>query len=545
MSVDRGGVVLSVPEPPRTLFIELTSHCNMHCTFCPSDILRRPKSHLSEERLRNFLDQVWALGIKAPVLLNVLGEPLLNKKIYPLLDELERGGHQVTLITNMTLLGDSEVRRELLRHPNLTLALSLQTATPRSYEMRGYDRLSFKKFFEIIFDVVKDKFRMGSGARLEIHVASNYVLAHDASIQADGGLDLWANFQSEKAERRWIARMLRRLERAAVKMRKRYPDAFEAERDAAAIKYKDHIGTKIALDRAGLPADFHRLKDEVFWGYMALPNVFLVFKSFELWTRDRAFLQASLPPGRFAYVEEREEARPCVMADNLGLLANGDFVLCCLDYEGEMALGNIDSTPVADVLRSEKRAAVRRDAMAETLCRRCRGNLFIFDTAPLVGAAEQAPAFRPGGRGVDTSPLVGVTEQAVDKFGRGWWPRETDLDGIGGRWTNGKAWAYVFVRFPARRIRFSFRSSFNVEDLLRLIISEYDPVAYGFPVMAASYPIYGRKGEKIDFEAAFDFIPGRLYRLEIESPFFIPDATLHNGDTRRLGLALFSISLAS
>ena len=53
-----------------------------------------------------------------------------------------------------------------------------------------------------------------------------------------------------------------------------------------------------------------------------------------------------------------------------------------------------------------------------------------------------------------------------------------------------------------------------------------------------------RKGRPEEFEAAFDFTPGRLYRIEIASPTFVPDATLHNGDTRTLGLAVFSIRIS-
>jgi len=512
----------SLFDPPRTIFLELTSRCNMHCSFCPSDVLRRPKEHLAEARLRSFLDQVRALGLTTPVLLNVLGEPLLNKRVYPLLDELEAAGHPVTLITNMTLLDDGGVRRELLRHRNLTLALSFQTATRRSYAMRGYDRMPFSKYEAIIGKVVEDKFRLASGARIEIHVASNAVMAADPTIQADGGLDrLWANFPDEKAELRWIARAIRRLERTARRMSRKYRPAYRTAAAEAREKYKEHIGTKIAVDRAGLPAEFYRLKDEAFWGYMPLPDVFLVFKSLEPWTRDPAFLATALPPDRFVYVEERIEPRPCSMADNVGLLAGGEYVLCCLDYEGEMSPGNIDRIPLADILRSERRAAVRRDAMAEPLCRRCRGNLFIFDTTPLPGAAEQS----------------------VGHFGRGFWPREDGLHGIGGRWTDGKAWAYVLARIPARRLRLSFQSDFGASDPLRLEISEFESVSGSFSETAAVVAFHGKKGEKADFEAAFDFVPGRLYRIEIGSPHFVPNDSLRNGDTRRLGLAVFAVSL--
>ena len=34
----------------RLLILEVTSHCNMHCTFCPSDDLVRKKGHVSDEQ---------------------------------------------------------------------------------------------------------------------------------------------------------------------------------------------------------------------------------------------------------------------------------------------------------------------------------------------------------------------------------------------------------------------------------------------------------------------------------------------------------------
>jgi hypothetical protein len=506
---------------PRTLFIELTSHCNMHCAFCPSDVLRRPKQHLGESDLKSFLEQVQALGCRSPVMLNVLGEPLLNKRLYPLLDELEAAGHAVTLISNMTLLGDPGVRSELLHHANLTLAMSFQTATARSYRLRGYERLPLRAFYPIFLAAVEEKFRRRSGTRLELHVASNYVMTHDPSIQADDGLELWANFPSAGAERRWIARMLNRLERLARRMKRRHAEAYAAAAAAAACMYREHIGKEIAVDRAGLPQGFQRLKEDAFWGYMPLPDVFLVFKSLELWTRHPDFLRAALPAGRIALVEERSEPMPCPMADSLGLLANGDLILCCLDYEGEMKLGNIRDAALEDVLLSDRRAAARRDAMSEALCRRCRGNLFVFATAPLAGRREQE----------------------VDKFGRGFWPYESGLHGSGGRWTDGCGWAYVLARVPGRRIRISFWSAFPDAAPLGLAISPQDPQTGGFPTAAADFSFSGRQGERGEFAADFAFVPGRLYRLEVRSPFFVPGETQAHGDRRRLGLTVFSLRI--
>jgi hypothetical protein len=507
------------PAAPRTVFIELTSHCNMHCAFCPSDLLRRGKRHQDDARVRSFLDQLHALGLRPPVLLNVLGEPLLNKRIYEYLDLLEREGHLVTLITNLTLLEDPAVRREILKHANLTLALSVQTATPESFTLRGYPNMTFKRFFSLVDEVIEDKFRLGSGTRIEIHIASNYVVGHDPTIRSDRPLNLWPNFPDEKAERRWIGRTLDRLDKRARSLRKSCPSAFAAEERRTADLYKDHLGSRIAASRTALPPDFFRLKDEVFWGYMFLPNVFLVFKSFELWTRDEAFLRSVLPAGTFFYVEENPGPWACPMTGSFGILSGGEYALCCLDYEGEMNLGRLDEVPVASLLGSEARARIRSDAMNEAVCRRCKGNLFILDTAALP-----------------------VPAQAVDKFGRGFWEYEPGLHGRGGRWSKGEGWAYVYVRIPARSLKVEFFSPFDDSSEFGLDIESFQPESRTFRP-AASFVFRGRKGRPSEFRADFVFQPGGFYRLTLRSPVFMPDDELHNGDTRRLGLAVHSIGL--
>ncbi len=491
----------------------------MHCSFCPSDLLRRKKGTISADTVKGFLDELHALGMRPPVLLNVLGEPLLHKSLFGILDLLEREGHQATLITNMTLLADPAVRREILRHPHLTLALSLQTVTEAAFRMRGYPRIRFKDFFRTIYKAAEEKFRAGSGTRLEIHVASSFVMAHDPSIQADFPLDFWPNFRDDAEERRWIGRTLKRLESFGRRMRKRYPQAFENEQARTEILYKDHLGTRIAVSRRDLPPEFHHLKDDVFWGFMALPNVFLVFKSLELWTRDEAFLRSVVPAGTFIHVEENPGPWPCPMAESFGILANGDYVLCCLDYEGEMKLGHRTTTPVAGILGSERRASIRADAMTEPLCRRCKGTLFLLDTKPLAAA-----------------------EQPIDKFGRGWGPFEPGLHGRGGRWTSGEAWAYIYARIPARRFRARFFTELADGTAAVLEIQSFREAEKFFETEhSVSFPL--RKETLDEVAVDFDFRPGVFYRLILRSPVFVPDELRRNGDKRRLGLGVHDVRL--
>jgi organic radical activating enzyme len=505
---------------PGVLFLELTNHCNMHCTFCPSDLLKKPRRNLDDTNLRSFLDQAHALGMRPPILLNVLGEPLLNKKLYDDLDLFEREGHPVTLITNMTLLKDKTLVREILKHNNTALTLSLQTVTRDSYRMRGYKKAGLKDLFQIAFEVIEEKFRMGSSAQLEIHVASNHVVSHDPTIQSDVSLDFWKIFKCTRQEERWITRFLGKLERLAERIKAEYPRQYSEELAFALEKYKDHIPARVAVTRETLPPDFHHLKDEFFWGAMFLPNVLLRFKQLELWSRDLAFLKSVFPKDTYIFVEERTEPRSCIMAGNLGLLANGEYVLCCLDYEAEMELGNIRDTGLKDVLASKKRRDVLQNAMSQAVCRRCKGTIFVFHTKPLKSK-----------------------RQAVDKFGQGWHVFEPGLYGLGGRWTRGTARAaYIFPRLMADKIKLKFYSVFESSMSFQMKIYSYDDAHNKFHE-EAGHTFRGVQNQVSEFTAPFDFKPARLYKIELSSPTFIPHELFKNNDFRRLGIAILKMEV--
>ena len=63
------------------------------------------------------------------------------------------------------------------------------------------------------------------------------------------------------------------------------------------------------------------------------------------------------------------------LRDHIGVLCDGTVVPCCLDSEGALALGNLFTEELDDILRSPRAAAIydgfSRRAPAEALCRRC------------------------------------------------------------------------------------------------------------------------------------------------------------------------------
>lgn len=63
------------------------------------------------------------------------------------------------------------------------------------------------------------------------------------------------------------------------------------------------------------------------------------------------------------------------LRDQLGVLADGTVVPCCLDHEGDLALGNLFEGDLDTILNSTRARALRdgfsNRAPAEELCRRC------------------------------------------------------------------------------------------------------------------------------------------------------------------------------
>ena len=63
------------------------------------------------------------------------------------------------------------------------------------------------------------------------------------------------------------------------------------------------------------------------------------------------------------------------LRDQLGVLVDGTVVPCCLDHEGDVALGNLFTQPLAEILESPRACALRegfsRRRPSEELCRRC------------------------------------------------------------------------------------------------------------------------------------------------------------------------------
>lgn len=104
----------------KKFYIEITSICNLACSFCPPT--KRSATFIKTEEFTHILDQV--RPFTDYIYFHVKGEPLLHPKIGELLDLAHEKGFKVNLTTNGTLIPKAKHKilpKPALRQVNISL----------------------------------------------------------------------------------------------------------------------------------------------------------------------------------------------------------------------------------------------------------------------------------------------------------------------------------------------------------------------------------------------------------------------------------------
>ncbi|WP_058304069.1 radical SAM/SPASM domain-containing protein [Gorillibacterium timonense] len=107
-------------KPFQKVYLEITSVCNLSCSFCPPT--ERRAEFIKPDEFRRRLQEVKLHT--SLVALHVKGEPLLHPKLDHLLDACKEEGLQAVITTNGTLIGkmrDKLLGKPALRQVNLSL----------------------------------------------------------------------------------------------------------------------------------------------------------------------------------------------------------------------------------------------------------------------------------------------------------------------------------------------------------------------------------------------------------------------------------------
>lgn len=116
----------------KKFYLEITSVCNLACTFCPETL--RPKAFISINQFKQRLEEI--KPYTDYLNFHVKGEPLLHPKLAELLSISHMNGFKVNITTNGTLI--SKKKHQLLNQPALRqINFSLHSFEGQPFKIDG------------------------------------------------------------------------------------------------------------------------------------------------------------------------------------------------------------------------------------------------------------------------------------------------------------------------------------------------------------------------------------------------------------------------
>ncbi|MBF0383072.1 MAG: tetratricopeptide repeat protein [Magnetococcales bacterium] len=321
-------------------FIELTNRCNFHCTFCPSDIQVRAKGEMSLGLVEKLLKEIADKKLAKTINLHQMGEPTLHSQIGEVLQLAVKHGLKVDLVTNGSTLTSDKIDL-LLNELWGNLIISLQTPNMESYKLRG-SKMSWEKYIGGIkraIDTWMNRYANSGQLKSQIQIRlmktgnqpSNVdVLADKKSII--GQINFWCD-------------LIKGIElRYGLQPYPRTPPE-RLEQDWFSRKdshYSLHTG--ITLN---------------FWSNFTFANTII---------------------DENARLKYQNTAKFCYHPfTDVAILWDGICVPCCLDYDGQLKIGDANSESLETIILDTKATTLRKafhgKGVIPDFCRKCQADL--------------------------------------------------------------------------------------------------------------------------------------------------------------------------
>ena len=293
------------------LQIETYSACNMKCQFCPYP-LRLDKDSLLDDRLIvNLIDSIDPSdpGFEY-ITLSQFNEPLMDERIFKFYRYLRTLNIPNLAITNGLLLNSSSIRSELISSKPNKVKISLQTINNEKFALQRGTSVSPHQYFTGI---------------------AKYVASVDTT-QTSIVLDLACNFLSRT---KMLTNRLLGVSNGEPSVE---DSADMLQRDLTAFLSIMHQYDSRIINDIDVTADFFRHASSEY------------FES-SLWLRDG--VEIKLKPFLFGRrISDYHRYEGPIRCGNriLGVLGDGSVVPCCLAYDNSLALGNINTKPLDEIL---------------------------------------------------------------------------------------------------------------------------------------------------------------------------------------------------
>lgn len=316
------------------VLVELTSKCNFHCDFCPSDSLRRPVGFMSLELAKKIYDEVAEKKLVPYINLHLMGEPTLH----PELPEILTYGSSVNLKTSLVTNGSTLNERSIsffLENLYGELNVSLQTPTRETYKHRGKTGLGWERYIGNIRLLVREYLK-----RIARKQATKNTLCLRVMYTTNSNL---------------LAKIVQTADDANAILRE---------------WSKFVSGVEQELGLSPFPREKEVNQNEM--SYLLQQGLKITFWQGESFANSRLSNEFSLEP--------LKSSKFCTHPfTDVGILWNGDVTLCCFDYDGQLVVGNVRDGSIESVLGGEKaqnlRAAMLSCRPFPPFCQQCQAKV--------------------------------------------------------------------------------------------------------------------------------------------------------------------------
>ena len=325
------------------LQIETKAACTMACGFCPYPLKSDKESVLDINQVKAVINQISPDDEKFRYLtFSQFNEPLLDNRIFEIIEHAQKNKLKVNFITNGLLLNKEKNISELIRlKPNIKISLQI-IEMDKHFKGRGLN-MDLIKYSKTIFDFC------------------NKVKNHDINISIDIGCNLNDN------KLKYFLKKLLGLQTgdpSIINNKKKFFKVLDSF-----INQMYNINKNYFLEKNKFK--FESLKDSKIDylsdystqnGLKIEKNITIKIKPFFYGRRITDFQE--LPSKSFVCNSEI-----------LGILADGSIVPCCLAYNDEISLGNVKKLNLKKILESNQFIKNLRSYSGEkhSVCRKCFG----------------------------------------------------------------------------------------------------------------------------------------------------------------------------
>ncbi len=324
----------------RILQIESTAACNMECSFCPYPLKEDKVSKLSLERIKNIIDQIDAEDPEFKyITFSQYNEPLLDSRIFEIMEYAQKAKLPVHLITNGLLLNKEKNVENIFRFKP-TVKISLQVLDSSKHMGARGLKLELDRYVKTIIDFcVKAK---GKNLDVTVDIGSNYSTKFKKFLKNILGLSTGDPSVPNDLK-------------TTILQFKQYMNLFY---EASDEKYKENLKKLLNFQEVKKIFAQNYLYQE---GFKIFENVTLKIKPFFYGRRISDF-------------EPRDDKFSCG-SEILAVLADGNVVPCCLTYDDSISLGKINNSSLKKMIVNNKFLSDLRNVNSKKhiTCRKCFG----------------------------------------------------------------------------------------------------------------------------------------------------------------------------